>query len=136
MVTLTRKDAEFKQSKTQVNYKNVGISKQAKKVYDTIKKDNIYKEVIADSAVKVMSKLQQVTGGFVYADNGDTYEFKNNKLKWLKAQQFSGMRVAVYARYTYEIQLLLSELKNTTSSYVEFKNMSEGIFVTQVKNGS
>lgn len=91
-------------------------------------------EVIADSAVKEMSKTQQISGGFVYSDDSVALPVDCNKVQYI-LNHSQGDKIAIYAKYTYEIDLLTKHL-NAIDDVHKFKTNNSRYLVKQIKSGS
>ena len=139
MVTCTRKDAGFTQHTSEIKMIEIKPKKKTLKVYATIAKDNYIEidgqEITADSAVKVMSKLQQVTSGFMYDDEGMPVYVGQEKYEWLAANIDPSQKTAIYAKYTFELELM-KELFPDHLTYPTFKDATKGVFIAQVKTGA
>lgn len=134
MVKGTRKEAGFAHSDASFNLHIVELDELSMKAYEAIDKDGIYEDIIADSAVKVMSKLQQITGGFMYNEEGNAKKFGTSKIDYIK-NNMKGDKIAIYARYTWEINLIKSIL-NACSDPYDFKQNKDRLLVQQIKSGS
>ena len=70
LVKGTRKDAGFTQHTTEIKLIKIKPKKKTLKIYDIMERDNYIEmdgqTVTADMSVKVMSKLQQISSGFLY----------------------------------------------------------------------
>jgi len=135
MITFTRKDAGFKQTDTKVKYIDIKTSKKLKKAYKAMEQDSLYKDIPAETGAARMAKLQQITGGFIYDEDGEPQTISYEKLFWLTANiNPDKEKVAIYCKYTYEIYLLQRSFGSM--GYKEFKHAKTGVFVAQVKSGA
>ena len=133
-VTGTREDANFAQHESIVEEHIVPMPEETQKIYNTLKKDKVWGEVIADLPAKEMTKLQQLTGGFVYDEDGNAIQVPCLKAKYIK-EHSEGNKIAVYAKYTWEVDMLRKYLGASGDAY-EFKYNHSRYFVSQIKSGA
>ena len=135
MITFTRRDAGFEQTRTKVKYIDIKPSKKMLKAYHKMEKDSIYKHIAAETGAARMAKLQQITGGFIYDEDLEVYTISNDKLLWLTSNiNPKKEKVAIYCKYRHEINILHQAFG--TMSYAEFKHAKSGVFIAQVKSGA
>jgi len=134
MITFTRKDAGFKRTKTEIKYIDIKPSKKLKKAYKAMEKDSLYKDIPAETGAARMAKLQQITGGFIYDEDGAPLAISYEKQSWLVKNVDPQEKTAIYCKHTYEIELLRSTF--CSMDYLDFKKAKSGIFVAQVKSGA
>ena len=133
-VTGTREDAGFTQHISEVEEHIVEMPEETQKIYNILKKDKVWGEVIADMPAKEMGKLQQLTGGFVYDELGNSIVVPCLKAKYIK-EHSEGKKIAIYAKYTWEVDMLRRFFGASGDAY-EFKYNNSRYFVSQVKSGA
>lgn len=133
-VTGTREDAGFEQHTSIVETHLVSVPEATQKIYNTIKKDKVWNEVIADMPAKEMTKLQQLTGGFVYDEQSNPIVVPCEKAKYIKDNS-EGNKIAIYAKYTWEVNMLRRYFGASGDAY-EFKHNHSRYFVSQIRSGA
>lgn len=130
----TREQAGFKHHTTKIVAHDVKMPQSTKKIYDILKRDKVWNDVIADIPTKEMTKLQQLTGGFVYDEEKNTVEVECEKANYI-INNSVGDKIAIYAKYTYEIEML-KKLLNATDDAYDFKTNDKRYLVKQIRSGS
>lgn len=101
--------------------RNVKLSDAELKAYNTLENDFILQVendvVLAETALTEIMKLRQLTSGFCYTMNGETYQTGTSKLNELKdlLTEIGNHQVIIWANFKQEIQLLLNELPNSAA---------------------
>lgn len=93
--------------------------------------------VLADTAVKLQIKLQQIYTGTVLCESGDSICFDHSKAKWIK-ENMVGKKIAIYYLFKEELAMLQYNFgyERLTEDPEEFRDISNKIFVSQVQSGS
>ena len=103
-----------------------------------LKKDLVYESknslVLADTPVKLMSKLHQIFSGTVKTEDGKIIEFDNSKIELIKSK-FAGQKIAIYYKFIGEGNMLRKEFPNHTDSPEDFNNSNDLIFISQIVSG-
>lgn len=93
--------------------------------------------VLADTAVKLQIKLQQVYTGTVIFEDGDGIAFDHSKALWIK-ENMAGRKIAIYYLFKEELAMLQWNFgtDNLTDDPVLFRDSKDKIFVSQIQSGS
>lgn len=130
----------------------VKLSPQIKRYYDQIKQESILQikneQIRADLAITLVNKLQQICSGFIYNDEKEPISLgPNDKINCLKdlLLDHTSEKIVIFCKYTYEIDLLIKELKNykiiiydgrsENDDWKKFKTNKYDILITQIKKG-
>lgn len=108
---------------------------------ELLKKDRVFTtksghEILADTAVKLMSKCHQIFSGTVIAEDGSQLPFNDFKAKFIK-QHFDGKKIAIF----YKFQAERTMLKNVFDERIvetpdEFNAGGNSIvFISQIQSG-
>ena len=108
------------------------------KLADRIRIERVYQsnghDIIADTEVKLRSKLHQIFSGSVIDEKGEAVCFDKSKAEFIN-KNFKGRKIAVFYKYKGEEVLIRSVLENITTSPDEFNNSQDKIFISQVQSG-
>lgn len=116
VVTITRSAAGHTHEATD-KVIHIEQSKKQKKMYKQLKEDLIIEkqEILADTPVKLMMKLHQISGGFVKREDETIYRLKENpKLDWLR-DNIDPENTFILAYYQAEQQMLSNYFPHTGS---------------------
>ena len=91
-------------------------------------------DIIADTEVKMRSKLHQIYSGSVIDEQGEAVCFDKSKAEYIK-KHFAGRKIAIFYKYKGEEQIIRSVFSNLTTSPEEFNASSDLIFYSQVQSG-
>ena len=120
ILKFTQENAGFE---SKVNEKVIYFDSCNKKIIDKLKKDNIVegKEevILADSGVKMMSKLHQLESGTIKFESGNSMVIDNSKALFI-ADHFKGKKLAIFYYYIEEFHLLQFAFPNHTTDIEEF----------------
>jgi hypothetical protein len=120
ILKFTQENAGFE---SKVNEKVIYFDSCNKKIIDKLKKDNIVegKEevILADSGVKMMSKLHQLESGTIKFESGSSMVIDNSKALFI-AEHFKGKKLAIFYYYIEELHLLQFAFPNHTTDIEEF----------------
>lgn len=146
-------DAGFKQVDIQEYIRFVELSDEVVNFIKRIKIDKVIEidgtKIIADTPVKVMSKIHQLSSGTIKADNtnvidvngkmkeveGKRFVLDKSKAEWIK-EKFAGKKIAIYYNFIGEKEAIQSVVPNTTESPEEFNQSSDKVFISQIQSGS
>lgn len=108
---------------------------------EKLRKHNIYigrngEEILADTAVKLMSKLHQIYSGTVKVEAGGSIVFDNSKVSFIK-QHFVGQKIAIFYKFVAEGMMILAAYgaDRLTSDPQEFNERNDKVFYCQVQSG-
>ena len=91
-------------------------------------------DILADTEVKLRSKLHQIFSGSVIDEAGEVICFDLSKAEYI-AKHFRGKKIAIYYKYKGEEQIIRSVFNNLTPSPEDFNNSNDLIFYSQVQSG-
>ncbi len=86
--------------------------------------------VIADTAVKLMGKIQQLCGGTVLGENGKMYLIDHSKANFIKSH-FIGKKIAIFYKFKAEFELLKAVFPTWTNSPDEFQTSTDKVYLGQ-----
>ena len=125
ILKFTQENAGFE---SKVNEKVIYFDSCNKKIIDKLKKDNIVegKEevILADSGVKMMSKLHQLESGTIKFESGNSMVIDNSKALFI-AEHFKGKKLAIFYYYIEEFHLLQFAFPNHTTDIEEFNTTNK-----------
>lgn len=91
-------------------------------------------DILADTEVKLRSKLHQIFSGSVIDETGKAICFDKTKAEYIK-KNFKGKKIAIFYKYKGEEELLRSCFENLTTSPEEFNASTDKIFFSQIQSG-
>ena len=87
-------------------------------------KDNV---ILADTAVKLMSKIHQMCSGTVKFESGDSMVFDLSKAKYIK-KKFKNNKIAIFYKFKEELNALKKVFKKSLCTELEdFNNTNQNI---------
>lgn len=120
ILKFTQENAGFE---SKVNEKVIYFDSCNKKVIDRLKKDSIVEGknevILADSGVKMMSKIHQLESGTVKFESNNSMILDNSKALFI-AEHFKGKKLAIFYYYIEEFHLLQFAFPNHTTNIEEF----------------
>lgn len=104
-----------------------------------LKKDRVYIsnsgiEILADTEVKLMSKMHQMFSGSVIDEKGQSIPFDDSKVKFIK-KHFAKKKIAIFYKFKGEELLIKKHFQNTTDSPEEFNSSTDKVFISQIQSG-
>lgn len=109
-LSYTQKEAGFKSEIKDVIHK-VAMKQATKIIIKALKKNNIVQGrdevIIADSGVKLMSKLHQLSSGTIKFDSGNSMILDTNKIDYV-FDKFKGRKIAIFYKFKEELNLIKS----------------------------
>jgi len=146
-IRFTQKEAGFVVD-TQEHTLEVSLKPETYNLIKRLKKDLVIEGesevVLADTAVKLMTKIHQLCSGTVKFESGKSMVIDNSKAQFIK-ERFSGLKIGVFYKFKEELNALkevfgddlCTELEefNTTSKNIALQIVSgrEGISLRQAK---
>jgi hypothetical protein len=130
MVTFTQQQAGFKTSVKEnivyVKMKNITYS-----LCDRLKKDLVIEGrediIMADTAVKLMSKLHQLYSGTIKFESGKTKTIDLTKAEFIESK-FRGVKIGIFYKFKEELEALKEVFDdNLTTDIEEFDNTDKNI---------
>ena len=130
MISYTQKQAGYKGQVTE-HFLNVKMKSMTNKMIQQIKKDRVIEgkneTVLADTPVKVLSKVHQMSGGTIKFDSGNTMVFDTSKATFIQ-QHFASKKIAIFYKFKAELDALKDAFGDTiTTDLDEFNNTSKNI---------
>lgn len=102
----------------------------------TLKKRRIFeidgKTILGDTPAKLMSKMHQLSGGTVIAEDGTHIIYDRSKAYFLR-DEFRGRKIAIFYSFQSELDLLREVFPNFTESPEEFQESSDKVFISQIR---
>lgn len=116
------------------------MSEIQKTIIERLLKDNIVTGksgavILADTAVKLQSKIHQVCSGTVLDEDSKYIVLNTNKAEKIKAE-FAGRRIAIYYKFRGELDVLKKTFGNEyTELPDDFQNGTKRVFLSQFVSG-
>jgi hypothetical protein len=105
-------------------------------IANKILKDNVYEGktdvILADSAVKVQSKVRQIYSGTVIGEN-KTHIIDTTKVAAI-IKKFAGKKIAIFTVYQAEMDMVNKHIPNCTSSPEEFNLDQTATYLGQIRS--
>lgn len=128
VLTYTQKEAGFK-SEIKEHFITVEMKESTYNVIKRLKKDLVIisgdREVLADTGVKLMSKLHQMYSGTVKTEKGEGIVFDTSKAEKI-SQLFKGKKIAIFYKFVAELDAIKQYL-DITSNIEEFNTTDKNI---------
>ena len=117
----------------------VPMKERTYQIANTLIKDNVFigqsdQKIIADTAVKLRSKLHQIYSGSVIDEAGTAIPFDDSKAAYIK-KRFENKKIAIFYKYKAELELIKKHFNNLTYSPEVFNEKSDLVFCSQVQSG-
>lgn len=139
-VTFTQAEAGFKQE-IEERFVTIRMKKHTYDLANWLKKNKVYigkegQEVVADTAVKLQSKLHQVYSGTVKFEDGNSAAFDHSKVDYI-LQNHSQDKIAIFYKFKEEEAMLILKFgyDRITRSPEEFNERDDLIFISQFTSG-
>ena len=88
------------------------------------------REILADTAVKEMTKVQQLCGGSVIDAQGEAIILDYSKAEYIR-DNFKGQKIAIFYKFKAEFDILTKILTNYTTSPETFQKSTEKVYLGQ-----
>ena len=130
MVSFTQKEAGFI-TKVKENILQCEMSEITYKIADRLRKDLVIEGadeiIMADTAVKLMSKLHQIYSGTIKFESGKTKVLDHSKAEFIKSK-FEGKKIGIFYKFKAEFDALKDVFgDNLTNDISEFDNSNKNI---------
>lgn len=87
-------------------------------------------EILADTAIKEMTKIQQLCGGSVLDETGVAVALDYSKALYIR-DHFKGQKIAVFYKFRAEFDILTKILPNCTTNPEEFQHSKDKTYLGQ-----
>lgn len=138
-ISLTKKEADFKQYEPEIEIVNVRMNQRVDQIYTAVETQGLWHllddVVVADSAVKVMGKLSQISSGSVIGEK-ETSLLSTHKVDKIKEIISQHKSVVVFYRYKGDLLLLEKNLSNYTLDVEKWRSDPSITLLLQTKSGS
>lgn len=138
-ITYTQEEAGFQQEIIE-EVLTVKMQRGTYYLADKLVKDRLHigregQQVLADTNVKLMQKLQQVFSGTVKFEDGNSTAFDPTKARFIK-EYFAGKKIAIFYKFIAERDLLIWEFAGRyTESPEAFNTFDNLVFISQIQSG-
>lgn len=88
------------------------------------------REILADTAVKEMSKVQQLCGGSVIDAQGEAVILDYSKAEYIR-DNFKGQKIAIFYKFKAEFDILTKILPNYTTIPETFQKSTDKVYLGQ-----
>ena len=137
IISFTQKQAGFT---TEVK-ENVLTVKMKQQTYDIIKKlkkdliiEGKQEVILADTGVKLMSKVHQLYSGTVKFESGNSMIIDDSKAKFIK-ERFSGVKIGIFYKFKEEYNLLKKVFGENLCNTVEEFDSTDKNIALQIVSG-
>lgn len=137
ILTFTQADAGFT-TEVKENVLKVKMKPITYKITEALKKNNIFKGnndlIIADTGVKLMSKLHQIYSGTCILESGKSQIIDNSKAVFIK-DYFKNNKIAIFYKFQEELVLLKDTFKESLCFDLDTFNNSNKNIALQIVSG-
>jgi len=91
-------------------------------------------EIVADTPVKLMSKVQQISSGTVKGEDGSRWIIDKSKAEYIR-DNFKGQKIAIYYKFIAEGDLLANTFPEATTIPEDFQQGERDVFISQFQSG-
>ena len=134
-VSFTQEEAGFT-STVKEHIINIDMLPSTYKLIDKLKKDNVIEGrdeiILADTGVKLMSKIHQLSSGTIKFESGNKKVLDYSKSKYIK-ENFQGKKLAIFYKFTAELDAIKKHL-DVTQDIEEF-NTTDKHIALQIVSG-
>lgn len=139
MITFTQEQAGF-ETEVKENVLKVQMRPITYQVADKLKKDLFIvskdgREIITDTAVKLMQKLHQIYSGTVLFEDGSSRVIDNTKASYIK-QHFTNNKIGIFYKFKAEWECLKQTFGDSLTNDLEEFNTSDKNIALQIVSGS
>jgi len=129
-ISYTQKQAGYK-VQTKENVLTVPLLKSTYKLCKRLKKDLVIEGkdevILADTGVKLMSKLHQMYSGTVKFESGKSMVIDSSKAKFIK-KRFKDKKIGIFYKFTAELKALKEEFGDSLcTELADFENTNKNI---------
>ena len=133
-ITYTQKQAGF-QSKINETILKVDMNKSTYNLANKLVKDLVIDDkIVADSAVKLQSKLHQIYSGTIKFDDGERMIFDKSKGEYIK-NKFNGKKIGIFYKFVAELDLLKDVFGDGITTNIDEFNTTDKNIAYQIQSG-
>ncbi|MEM9076281.1 MAG: helicase-related protein [Bacteroidota bacterium] len=138
-ITFTQAQANFK-CEVNEHILKVRMSDKLMQTVKDLQEDKVIfggeHTILADTPVKLMTKVHQLCSGTIITEEGNTLLFDDTKVNYIK-EYFSGKKLAIFYKYKGEYEMLKKAFPETLTQSIENFNINEKSHIAlQIKAGS
>jgi hypothetical protein len=138
MITFTQKEAGFV-SQINENILEVEMLPQTYKLVEMIKKDRVIKGktgevILADTGVKLQSKVHQLFSGTCKFESGISLTLDPSKAYFIK-RTFEGKKIAIFYKFKQEYETILKVFGDSVTDNLEVFNSTDKNIALQIVSG-
>lgn len=97
--------------------------------------DNDMFTILADTPVKLMSKVHQLSSGTVITEEGDVMQVDDSKITYIK-KTFQGQKLAIFYKYKGELEMIKKAYRDQVTEDVQEFNDTDKHIALQIRAGS
>lgn len=137
MISYSQKEAGFK-VETKETVLHCAMSKETYDLANRLKKDLVIEGseeiILADTAVKLMSKLHQIYSGTVKFESGNSMVIDLSKGQFIK-KKFDGKKIGIFYKFKEELNVLKKVYKDDLTTDLEEFNTTDKNIALQIVSG-
>lgn len=137
MVKFTQVQAGFC-SEVKEHILNVRMKDVTYKIINKLKKDRVVQGnnevILADTAVKVMTKVHQLSSGTIKFESGNSAVIDDSKAEFIR-KRFKGHKIGIFYKFQEELQMLKSVFGSELCSDLETFDSSDKNIALQIVSG-
>jgi len=137
MVKFTQEQAGFK-SEVKEHILSVRMKDITYKIINKLKKDRVVRGnnevILADTPVKVMSKVHQLSSGTIKFESGNSAVIDSSKAEFIR-ERFKGYKIGIFYKFQEELQMLKSVFDNNLCSDLDTFDSSDKNIALQIVSG-
>ena len=136
LLTYTQKEANFE---VVINESLIYVDMKPTtyKLIEQLKRDRVVEGkkgvVLADTAVKLQSKIHQLCSGTIKFESGESLYFDTSKAEMIR-EEFAGQKIAIVYIFKEEFAMLKEFFPNWTDDAETFNESSDKVFLGQVQS--
>lgn len=137
MISYTQAQAGYK-SQVKEHFLTCKLSKTTKGLINLIKKDRVIEGreevVLADTPVKLLSKVHQLSGGTIKFESGNSKVIDHSKAQFIK-EQFKGKKIGIFYKFKAELKALKDIFGDELCTELETFNNTAKNIALQIVSG-
>lgn len=137
-LTFSQKQAEFKCTVNE-HILRIHLAEDLAQAMRALKRHKVIDapdfDILADTPVKLKSKLHQMSSGHVITEEGDYIQLDTFKADFIR-YHFEGQKIAIYYKYKTELQMLKDVYGEQLTESIEVFNTTDKVIALQIRSGS